>query len=399
MQPEGANDNDDDDLFLQIADDAFDPNSLLNRFGHLFTQEDLKHCTFYEDLRYFEFFVDQRSALWHGLRSKITNTDPSSVRRMTGSILSTIVGLSRKTSMPYDMWRAWTDQLRPNESSTVVTTVEMMYGTVYENRIRCILMALLAMPIREPGFYVDADRPWFGVSPDGITKELTMVASFHGGMPQCINMGRTIIEIKASLRLLRVVPQIEHLVQMHEEMFIPRCEWGWLIYWHCDAVRVWLVQYSDSFWQWIMRRAEGFLDACRKRCELTDELKASMGFEIQDEWFGEEEARLTGRKYYPKPRSEASKAIAPSPPEKPNCWMIFEHVTVGDRDPEREEDKEFEGRKLYPRMRPEGDPWYTNAWKPIWDEAAAAAAAAAAPPQRVPDAKIYNIRETHRSAP
>jgi hypothetical protein len=74
--------------------------------------------------------------------------------------------------------------------------------------------------------------------------------------------------------------------------------------------------------------------------------------------------------------------------------MIFEHVTVGDRDPEREDDKEFEGRKLYPRMRPEGDPWYTNAWKPIWDEAAATP-----PPPRVPDAKIYNIKETHRSAP
>lgn len=376
----------DDDALLEIPEDLFDPKSLMARFGHLFSREDLSHCAFYEELRFFEFFVDQRSAQWHGLRSRISKDYPTSVKRMTGSILSALVGLSRKSALPYDIWRAWTNRLREGESTAIEPNDDMEYGTMYEPRIRRILITLLGVHIKEPGFYVDLDRPWFGVSPDGITEPLRMVVSFGGRLPEQISMGRTIIEIKASARLLRDVPQVEHLVQMHEEMYIPRCQWGWLAYWHCDSMRIWLVKYQPSFWEWIRRRAEGFLEACRRDEELSDELRCSMGFEVQDEWFGEEEARLTGRKFYPIPPNKKPRFASPP---KPECWLVFEHTTVGSRDLERE-DREFDGRRLYPRLRADSDPWFDYAWKSIPEEQKKMGGGSEAA-ARVPEARIFSI--------
>lgn len=320
---------------------------------------------------YIEFFVDQRGGLWHGLRSRISAAYPPTVRRITGSIFASIVGLSRKGAYPPDIWRAWTGHLGDFETTVIESNDDMAYGTEFEPRVRQIFRQVIC-PVREPGFYVDLKKQHLGVSPDGITPPIRLLVP-GDGLVSTMRLGTTILEIKCSRYLLRKCPQIEHIVQMHEEMAITRSRYGWLQYWRGDTCRIWLFEFCDSFWQWCLRRAEGFLQACCDDWPLNEELSTTMGFELQDLWFGDQK--------WPVKLSDAQKRYAP--PERPRFWKVFE---CEQSRTDQHQDRDFEGAKVYPVHKDDADPWFAKTWQHVATEQRLHCGAAC-------DLQIYDIQK------
>lgn len=95
-------------------------NSRFGQLGPAVVRRILK-CLILLEIRgnVMEFFIGQRGKLWHKLRNKIDDSYPVHVQRATGSKLPAIVGLSRKTALPRDVFRAWTGRLSPHETIVV----------------------------------------------------------------------------------------------------------------------------------------------------------------------------------------------------------------------------------------------------------------------------------------
>lgn len=319
-----------------------------------------------------EFFIDQRGKLWFKLRASIDSTYPRHVERVTGSKLAALVGLSRKTALPADVFRAWTGRLRPSETVVVEDNADMTFGRTYEGRVRCIVSRLFC-EFYEPGFFVHMKRQEYGVSPDGVTRgNVTLVVNAQdaamlqrrafdpAAAPLLMNilLGILVLEIKCSRYGLKEYIQLEHIVQMHLEMWLAHSRYGLLAYWHQDQMQLWLVEFCDSFWVWIDDRVGKFLAACKRGdAQLSEELATSIAWELQAEWFPD--------KYGAMPWSAKKRKLCP--PERPRTWLLFQEKVS--RSTERTHET-LDGRAVYPTQLEPNDPWFTNAWLSLPDEQA-----------------------------
>jgi len=61
-------------------------------------------------------------------------------------------------------------------------------------------------------------------------------------------------EVKCSKRTFYAHPQIGHLCQVHQQMWVRDRRYAVLHYFHHGATRMWLVRFSADFWLWCRRR-------------------------------------------------------------------------------------------------------------------------------------------------
>jgi hypothetical protein len=321
---------------------------------------------------YTEYYVDQRSEIWFLLRQRINKDYPTTAKRVTGSILAAIVGLSSYI-VTRDVFRAWTNNLRFGESDKVDPNEFTKAGVRYEPRVFEIFRRLVNMDSSVPGFYTDKTNENIGVSPDAITGPMWLLLDGHnafkldGQQPdfkgkRWVFLGVTIAEFKTSLLLLRDQVKCDHILQMFLEMRIPRSGYGWLLYWHVDTIRLWLVKYDQRFWDWIERRVQRFLDfvilsKTQPGVELDDDAAAYMAQDLHDEWYPPANPR------YVRPWSKATAKFRP--PIKP---LIVEVLAITKSRCDQLEDTEFADRKVYPVDKPVDDPWFDRTWKSLCEE-------------------------------
>lgn len=325
-------------------------------------------AVYHEDIDVIEFYVSQRGLAWRFLRGAYTPRNPH-MERVTGSKLAALIGFSRHSSLPRDVFRAWTGRLLPNESTVVEPNDVMGYGTEYEYMIRLIFIRLVC-PAREPGFYLMARRPNMGVSPDGVTPRIRVhgverfLSPRNNGQVISVPFDRMldacVVEIKASPYGLKECLQLEHVVQGHHEMFITKRRYCFFPYWHDNKLCLSLLEFCDSFWQCVERRLALFLGACERMDErLPPALEPSYGRRLQEEWFDKQRYPLG-----PRPKQ----LQVDWPPERPRYWLLL--LDNHSRTTEYQSERLFDGRCIYPVHHPEGDPWYQTAWKPIHEEVA-----------------------------
>lgn len=209
----------------------------------------------------------QKSPEWFAIREKV---------RQTGSRISAYVGLSPPykccTNTPQFRYRADTNSLRDGETDVVTENEHMAYGSRYEDRGRIILNHIFApLYSKEYGFFRDTERQNMGMSPDGLTNAVKMMvqkecqlslAEFNrldaegkkAYEPYVIEMGQTAVEHKSSKGGLKPNPQVAHMTQLTEQMWIMGYHYGFLFYWHNDQVRVWMMPFNKPFFDWVLRR-------------------------------------------------------------------------------------------------------------------------------------------------
>lgn len=322
---------------------------------------------YYAEIEVFEFFIHQRGWLWAQLRSCFDPAYPN-LPRVTGTRLAPMTGCSRHSALPHDVWRACTGQLRDGETIAIESNEAMEFGTVYEPRERSIFCALVCH-VDEPGFYVCARTPWIGVSPDGVAvsggirvRGVEYVQDRPGeAIPFDCVLGATTLELKASPFGLKECVQLEHIIQVHHELFVTRRRWGWLQYWHVDKVCLFLVEFCDSFWAWLMKRLDVFLACCKSGEPLPMQYRQTVAHRLQEEWFAEEK-RWNRTTPYP-----GAKPTDDVPPQRPNYWLVF--LERNSRCDALQPDRLMDGRAIYPTMKDDpNDPWFAKTWPRLGSE-------------------------------
>lgn len=209
----------------------------------------------------------QKSPEWFAIRGEV---------RQTGSRISAYVGLSPPykgcTNTPQFRYRADTDTLQDGETDVVTENEHMAYGSRYEDRGRIILNHIFApLYSKEYGFFRDTERRNMGMSPDGLTNAVKVMVQLECQLslaqfkrlsleekkkyePFVIEMGQTAVEHKSSKGGLKPNPQIAHMTQLMEQMWIMGYHYGFLFYWHNDQVRVWMMPFNAPFFNWVLRR-------------------------------------------------------------------------------------------------------------------------------------------------
>lgn len=138
--------------------------------------------------------------------------------------------------------------------------IHTKYGERYEPRLRAICIAVLKIDIVEYGLFVDCERPFTSISPDGITPAYRLLGFTDDYPPKSVRidwkLGRVAWEAKCSRGGLRPAPLIPHIMQLQFQMYILGLHYGLLHYWHCDKNRIWLVEYSPDLLLWMMRRVD-----------------------------------------------------------------------------------------------------------------------------------------------
>lgn len=242
-------------------------------------------------------------------------------------------------------------------------------------RIVCIVFC----HFDEPGFFIHVHHRHYGVSPDGVTrgrifavvtrstadmlglKPENCVASVANTTRVTVCLGVMVLEIKCSRYGLKEYMQIEHIVQMHLEMWLADSRFSILAYWHQDQMRMWLVEFCESLWQWIDRRVGAFILACKNNLQvLPEELATCIAWELQDEWFP--------NKYSQNPWGKSKEKRKWAPPQRPRTWLLFQDEKS--RSTERTEETMESGARVCPVEKPDNDPWFTEAWHPLQDEQA-----------------------------
>lgn len=331
-----------------------------------------------------EFFVNQRSDIWFLLRSQISKEYPTESKRVTGSILASLLGCNRHGPTPYDIWRAWTGQLRPGEVLKFDGNDDTKYGVRYEKRDFLIFARMVAAGVREPGFYTHNEIEYLGVSPDGVLGNILIlvtnaVADKLGNRDppspdgkRWIELGEGVLELKTT-RYGHGGVKLEHVFQVLLEMFVPSKSHAWLQYWHADEVDLYLFpEFDPVVWQWVTARVERFLHFVITRTEPDEDCRKVIAFELADEWFPKK----------PQYKSQWSRdKIHLKPPRKPKILKML-HTDKPRGAPF--EDTEFLGKKIYPVDLEQNDPWYTTAWQPLHREQEASEC----------EFRIYGIQET-----
>jgi hypothetical protein len=167
---------------------------------------------------------------------------------------------------------------------TFEDNVYMRYGKRYEPRVRAIFTSICGgydrhagtfhptLTVRETGMYRwtgDGNRTNVGVSLDGITNEAVRIRGYTDAAPVGTvafdwHLGEALIEIKTSVSGLKPAPLVGYVLQMHLQMMVRGRCWCFLVYWHADAVRVWLVRRDDALCRWMLRRIDlATMHVCR----------------------------------------------------------------------------------------------------------------------------------------
>jgi hypothetical protein len=179
-----------------------------------------------------EFLVKQLSDEWFALRRK----------RITASVAGEAVGLGGN-GLPSDLWRF--KRFFPDQEKE--DTPDMSEGRRNEGPTadKCAKFLGGGTELEEVGIFGFERWNWLLASPDRrITK------GPHAGK---------YIEVKYSIRTLYEEPKLEHLVQTHVQMHVLNQSELFLIYGFTDgSVNIFLVHWSQAFWDWLEERLERF---------------------------------------------------------------------------------------------------------------------------------------------
>jgi hypothetical protein len=347
------------------------PPNLLEVVAHYTeTCESLPGCV--------EYFVDQRSEIWFLLRKSVGELYPTTAKRVTGSIIAAIIGVSPFGATPRDIFRSWVGELSANESDFFGGNQFTQAGVLYEPRVFEIFSRLICPDARTPGFYTHKQNEKLGVSPDAVTPEIALLLDGYNARRldkkmmdfkgrRWVYLGTTIAEFKTSIFFLKEKPKAEHILQMYLEMYIPGMDYGWLFYWHADKVCLWIVKFDAQLWKWVEHRVERFLYFVRLhhhvrthnlgyKVELDNDAAAHIAFEVQDEWFPRD------------PRYPAvwgRKIAHLRPPVKPLVIEVWREDTTRC---EEFTDETFNDARVFPVVLPPGDDWFRRRWSSVCEE-------------------------------
>jgi hypothetical protein len=80
----------------------------------------------------------------------------------------------------------------------------------------------------------------------------------------------TAVELKEKCYAPVKRPQVDHIVQVHQQMHTMGADFIFLSYEHLDSITVFLVEFSPPFWHWCLRRWELFHTCVRDQRVPTD---------------------------------------------------------------------------------------------------------------------------------
>lgn len=180
--------------------------------------------------------------------------------KITASMASVCMGLSKRASPQALYWKLTTCPMEQTPDNP-----QMASGRLKEPLVIKETEKRLGIKIEESAYIAHLLFPWLAATPDG---RVVHDDYRHPNAPTCrAKECQTNIECKAPYFRPYDYPPLEYVIQTYVQMFTTNIKVSYLTTYWADGqcMRIWMIEWSDAAWLWMMQRMMLFMTFLRLR--------------------------------------------------------------------------------------------------------------------------------------